>query len=286
MDNFQSIGLLVTEARNLLDSIKGGAIRVMQTQFDALIQTLTGRFNTKLTEYQTQVSAVTKPSTDVIKSSMSQKLHIDPINGNDNNSGLSVTSAFKTLQAAIASTPDTCSVDLHIINDANSYLVIDKPVFIKSRAIFIKSGFISMVNCTAFIGDFGSIRTFPGQVTFKVSGKVLLLHSSGKSVLCMGGYEGQLITLSNDAELSFIGQSYSTPAGMAEVFLHRVSCVDELGNPTAQKVTMLNIMHTAATVANLWSCSFGSNYAPFGGTGSFTAAKETNLSGNLRIISN
>lgn len=36
MDNFQSIGLLVTEARNLLDSIKGGAIRAMQNQFDAL----------------------------------------------------------------------------------------------------------------------------------------------------------------------------------------------------------------------------------------------------------
>lgn len=38
MDNFQAIGGLVTEARNLLDSIKGGAIRAMQNQFEALKQ--------------------------------------------------------------------------------------------------------------------------------------------------------------------------------------------------------------------------------------------------------
>jgi hypothetical protein len=36
MDNFQAIGQLVIKAQDLLDSIKGGAIRVMQTQFDAL----------------------------------------------------------------------------------------------------------------------------------------------------------------------------------------------------------------------------------------------------------
>ncbi|EGU43289.1 hypothetical protein [Vibrio splendidus] len=38
MSDFTAIGQLVNEARNLLDSIKGGAIRVMQTQFDALIK--------------------------------------------------------------------------------------------------------------------------------------------------------------------------------------------------------------------------------------------------------
>ncbi|MEZ9422170.1 hypothetical protein AB4186_01730 [Vibrio lentus] len=37
MSDFTAIGQLVTEARNLLDSIKGGAIRTMQTQFDALV---------------------------------------------------------------------------------------------------------------------------------------------------------------------------------------------------------------------------------------------------------
>jgi len=41
MDNFQAIGQLVIKAQDLLDSIKGGAIRVMQTQFDALKQTIT-----------------------------------------------------------------------------------------------------------------------------------------------------------------------------------------------------------------------------------------------------
>ncbi|CAH7217891.1 conserved hypothetical protein [Vibrio chagasii] len=37
MSDFTAIGQLVTEARNLLDSIKGGAIRTMQTQFDSLV---------------------------------------------------------------------------------------------------------------------------------------------------------------------------------------------------------------------------------------------------------
>jgi hypothetical protein len=39
MDNFQAIGQLVIKAQDLLDSIKGGAIRKMQTTFDALVDT-------------------------------------------------------------------------------------------------------------------------------------------------------------------------------------------------------------------------------------------------------
>lgn len=36
MGNFTAIGQMVTEARTLLDSIKGGAIRTMQTEYDNL----------------------------------------------------------------------------------------------------------------------------------------------------------------------------------------------------------------------------------------------------------
>ncbi|MFH4603895.1 hypothetical protein [Vibrio diabolicus] len=45
MSDFTAIGQLVTEARNLLDSIKGGAIRTMQTQFDGLKQQLTDKLD-------------------------------------------------------------------------------------------------------------------------------------------------------------------------------------------------------------------------------------------------
>ncbi|MCC4238140.1 hypothetical protein LL266_16750 [Vibrio anguillarum] len=41
MSDFTAIGQYVTEAKSLLDSIKGGAIRTMQTQFEALKQTIT-----------------------------------------------------------------------------------------------------------------------------------------------------------------------------------------------------------------------------------------------------
>lgn len=51
MSDFTAIGQLVTEARNLLDSIKGGAIRTMQTQFDALKK----QFSDKLTAVDSQL---------------------------------------------------------------------------------------------------------------------------------------------------------------------------------------------------------------------------------------
>ncbi|EGR4675170.1 phage tail protein [Vibrio parahaemolyticus] len=43
--NFTAIGQLVTEARNLLDSIKGGAIRKMEAAFDALKLSIANEWN-------------------------------------------------------------------------------------------------------------------------------------------------------------------------------------------------------------------------------------------------
>ncbi|MEZ9956938.1 phage tail protein [Vibrio cyclitrophicus] len=45
MSDFTAIGQLVTEARNLLDSIKGGAIRKMETAFDALKSSIASEWN-------------------------------------------------------------------------------------------------------------------------------------------------------------------------------------------------------------------------------------------------
>lgn len=52
MDNFQAIGQLVTKAQDLLDSIKGGAIRAMQNQFEALKV----QFTNKLTSVSSELS--------------------------------------------------------------------------------------------------------------------------------------------------------------------------------------------------------------------------------------
>ncbi|MFH4589967.1 hypothetical protein [Vibrio alginolyticus] len=51
--NFAAIGQLVTEARNLLDSIKGGSIRAMETAFEALKQ----QFNDKLSSTATELTS-------------------------------------------------------------------------------------------------------------------------------------------------------------------------------------------------------------------------------------
>jgi hypothetical protein len=77
MDNFQAIGQLVIKAQDLLDSIKGGAIRVMQTEFETLksnssttfnnlISGFNNTFNTKLASYQSQMNLATKPVMETI----------------------------------------------------------------------------------------------------------------------------------------------------------------------------------------------------------------------------
>jgi len=60
MDNFQAIGQLVIKAQDLLDSIKGGAIRMMQTQFDALKVQFSDKLvsvNSELASFITQQKA-------------------------------------------------------------------------------------------------------------------------------------------------------------------------------------------------------------------------------------
>ncbi|MEG3220235.1 hypothetical protein PD716_06300 [Vibrio gigantis] len=57
MSDFTAIGQLLTEARNLLDSIKGGAIRTMQTQFDALKQTFATDTQQALTNFRSTSNA-------------------------------------------------------------------------------------------------------------------------------------------------------------------------------------------------------------------------------------
>ncbi|MBY7729924.1 hypothetical protein JHW46_06125 [Vibrio splendidus] len=66
MSDFTAIGQLVTEARNLLDSIKGGAIRTMQNSFDSAMSGFTRTFNSKLSGYQGQMNTVTKAVMEVI----------------------------------------------------------------------------------------------------------------------------------------------------------------------------------------------------------------------------
>lgn len=62
--NFAAIGQLVTEARNLLDSIKGGAIRAMQTQFDELKKTFSDNGNAAIFKIKSDArSAIAQVST-------------------------------------------------------------------------------------------------------------------------------------------------------------------------------------------------------------------------------
>ncbi|MEZ9439488.1 hypothetical protein [Vibrio atlanticus] len=57
-NNFAAIGQLVTEARNLLDSIKGGAIRTMQTQLNDKLTAVSGELNTFVNQEKGKVASI------------------------------------------------------------------------------------------------------------------------------------------------------------------------------------------------------------------------------------
>lgn len=291
MSDFTAIGQLVNEARNLLDSIKGGAIRTMQTQFDALIQTLTARFNGKLTDYQNQVSAITKPSVAVIKAAMSQRLYLDPNHGNDANSGLGINDAFKTLQALINSTPDGAYISVQIIRTSESApLVLDTKTYIDNRHIFFSAHkadtddayqFITLATPIVFESKSGSISVWDTLFTFNVVGSVTLMASvRGKSTLNIGGYGGNKFRLTAGSSLAFITQHYDFPSGISEVTLNRVRCQNHDGTEATGPVTLIsslsgNIATTA--IFNIWQSSFGTAFTEGGAV--------NNLASGVKLIS-
>ncbi|MFN3019354.1 hypothetical protein ACK1CN_25800, partial [Vibrio coralliilyticus] len=56
-DNYATVSQLVTEGRNLLDAIKGGAISTMQSQFEAVKQAFSTQSQQALTDFQTESNA-------------------------------------------------------------------------------------------------------------------------------------------------------------------------------------------------------------------------------------
>ena len=66
MSDFAKISELVTQGQQLLDAIKGGAIRTMQSSFDSAMNGFTSTFNSKLSGYQGQMNLVTKAVMEVI----------------------------------------------------------------------------------------------------------------------------------------------------------------------------------------------------------------------------
>lgn len=64
MSDFSAIGQLVTEARNLLDSIKGGAIRTMQTTFDSSLVSWGNKLDAAIAKHTADFRNVIAPVTD------------------------------------------------------------------------------------------------------------------------------------------------------------------------------------------------------------------------------
>lgn len=63
MSDFAKISELVTQGQQLLDAIKGGAIRTMQTTFDSLLTSFDSRMNTAVTNGVAKINAVVSGAT-------------------------------------------------------------------------------------------------------------------------------------------------------------------------------------------------------------------------------
>ncbi|NOH31600.1 hypothetical protein [Vibrio mediterranei] len=103
--NFESIGELVAEARNLLDTIKGGAIRAMQTKFDALMITFQGQVNSFVGNAQSRLATMESSLSAAVKSQMTMTVHVDCLSGSDANAGTS-SAPLKTIGKAVRLIPN------------------------------------------------------------------------------------------------------------------------------------------------------------------------------------
>ncbi|MGO2317348.1 MAG: phage tail protein [Vibrio toranzoniae] len=71
MSDFTAIGQLVNEARNLLDSIKGGAIRAMETAFASLIANVNSEWAAKKSQVDNEaLAAIGRVDTETVRSEM------------------------------------------------------------------------------------------------------------------------------------------------------------------------------------------------------------------------
>lgn len=100
MSDFTAIGQLVTEARNLLDSIKGGAIRTMQTAFEKMKVVMNDDFSNVLSEIQGRANAVLKPTNDTMKTGLSQIVYVDGVDGDNRNLGTEAN-PLQSIEAAL-----------------------------------------------------------------------------------------------------------------------------------------------------------------------------------------
>ncbi|MFA0486602.1 phage tail protein [Vibrio sp. 10N.222.55.B11] len=71
MSDFTAIGQLVTEARNLLDSIKGGAIRKMETAFDAFMVNVNSQWAAKKSQVDNEaLAAIGRVDTETVRAEL------------------------------------------------------------------------------------------------------------------------------------------------------------------------------------------------------------------------
>jgi len=103
MDNFQAIGQLVIKAQDLLDSIKGGAIRQMETVFDALKQTINSEWSAIKNKANSDLSAVIgRVDTETVRG----EITFTSLNYNDDFRDFTVIDSNHTLPIGVSLSTD------------------------------------------------------------------------------------------------------------------------------------------------------------------------------------
>ncbi|MEZ8417966.1 hypothetical protein AB6D02_12010 [Vibrio splendidus] len=153
MSDFTAIGQLVTEARTLLNSIKGGAIRAMQTQFDALKQTFVTDTQRALTNFQSSSNAKIAQQDQALRNAVAPILDKVTVLALTKNQTMDVSSGSipdgfmvnsgvsMTLLDRIESAPyNRSGAQLQILKDIKSGVKLDFPDFnIREQNHFFRS---------------------------------------------------------------------------------------------------------------------------------------------------
>ncbi|NRF28086.1 hypothetical protein HRJ45_24175 [Vibrio coralliilyticus] len=186
-NNFSAISQMVTEARHLLDNIKGGAISAMQTAFDNKLVDFTGQFNTKLSSYQTQLNAATASVVEVINGRNVHRVgdkkvyaiqhlvkdggyqagaNIDPAFPNVKDPSLPI-SYFNLIEFVASdgfgSTTDRFTVDFYQTHRGmNSSVYVDHFVFTGSSSVDSVSGYLE-VKAASEVGGLALFISQPGR---------------------------------------------------------------------------------------------------------------------------
>lgn len=129
--DFTAIGQYVVEAKKLLDHIKGGAIRAMQTQFDALVVKFEKDSNAKIAQQDQALRNAVAPILDKVATLALTKNQTMDVSSGTIPDGFVVNSnvTMKLVERISAAPVNRSAAQMQVLRDMKSGIQLDFPDF-------------------------------------------------------------------------------------------------------------------------------------------------------------